>query len=74
MQVEVAHIAAELARRRHADQGVHVGAIDVHAATVLVHQGTSGNLPLAAAFTVVPMLIMGVYLIVARRMGAFNAL
>jgi putative spermidine/putrescine transport system permease protein len=42
--------------------------------TVLVHQGTSGNLPLAAAFTVVPMLIMGVYLLVARRMGAFNAL
>lgn len=42
--------------------------------TVLVHQGTSGNLPLAAAFTVVPMLIMGLYLIVARRLGAFNAL
>jgi putative spermidine/putrescine transport system permease protein len=42
--------------------------------TVLVHQGTSGNLPLAAAFTVVPMLIMGVYLLLARRMGAFNAL
>ncbi len=41
---------------------------------VLVHQGTSGNLPLAAAFTVVPMLIMGVYLVVARRLGAFNAL
>lgn len=42
--------------------------------TVLVHQGTSGNLPLAAAFTVVPMLIMGLYLLVARRLGAFNAL
>ena len=42
--------------------------------TVLVHQGTSGNLPLAAAFTVVPMLIMGVYLVIARRLGAFNAL
>lgn len=41
---------------------------------VLVHQGTSGNLPLAAAFTVVPMLIMGVYLVIARRLGAFNAL
>lgn len=41
---------------------------------VLVHQGTSGNLPLAAAFTVVPMLIMGLYLLVARRLGAFNAL
>jgi putative spermidine/putrescine transport system permease protein len=41
---------------------------------VLSHQGTSGNLPLAAAFTVGPMVIMGVYLLVARRLGAFDAL
>jgi putative spermidine/putrescine transport system permease protein len=41
---------------------------------VLSHQGTSGNLPLAAAFTVVPMAIMAVYLTVARRLGAFDAL
>ncbi len=41
---------------------------------VLAHQGTSGNIPLAAAFTVVPILIMGVYLLVARRLGAFDAL
>lgn len=41
---------------------------------VLAHQGTSGNLPLAAAFTVVPMAIMGLYLLVARRAGAFDAL
>lgn len=41
---------------------------------VLSHQGTSGNVPLAAAMTTVPMLIMGVYLILARRMGAFDAL
>jgi putative spermidine/putrescine transport system permease protein len=41
---------------------------------VLSHQGTSGNLPLAAAFTVVPMVIMILYLIGARRMGAFDAL
>ena len=41
---------------------------------VLVHQGTSGNIPLAAAMTTVPMLIMAVYLLVARRMGAFDAL
>jgi putative spermidine/putrescine transport system permease protein len=41
---------------------------------VLSHQGTSGNLPLAAAFTVVPMLVMGFYLIGARRLGAFDAL
>lgn len=41
---------------------------------VLSHQGTSGNIPLAAAFTVVPMLIMGAYLLIARRLGAFDAL
>ncbi|MCK6550201.1 ABC transporter permease [Myxococcota bacterium] len=41
---------------------------------VLAHQGTSGNVPLAAAFTVVPMVIMAIYLTVARRLGAFEAL
>ena len=37
-------------------------------------QGTAGNIPLAAAFTVVPMVIMGIYLWVAKRMGAFDVL
>jgi putative spermidine/putrescine transport system permease protein len=37
-------------------------------------QGTAGNIPLAAAFAVVPMIIMGVYLWVAKRKGAFDAL
>ncbi|ECI7685742.1 ABC transporter permease [Salmonella enterica subsp. enterica] len=37
-------------------------------------QGTAGNIPLAAAFTVVPICIMGVYLWVAKRIGAFDAL
>ncbi|MFT4793117.1 MAG: putative spermidine/putrescine transport system permease protein [Paracoccaceae bacterium] len=41
---------------------------------VYAHQGTAGNIPLAAAFTVVPILIMGVYLWVAKRKGAFDAL
>ncbi|TKW68036.1 MAG: ABC transporter permease [Paracoccus denitrificans] len=41
---------------------------------VYVQQGTAGNIPLAAAFTVVPIVIMGFYLWGARRMGAFNAL
>ena len=41
---------------------------------VLAYQGTAGNLPLAAAMTVVPMVIMVVYLLVARRLGAFEAL
>lgn len=42
--------------------------------TVLVHQGTAGNLPLAAAFSVVPMVIMALYLFGAKRAGALEAL
>ncbi len=41
---------------------------------VYVLQGTAGDVPLAAAFTVVPMIIMAVYLTMAKRMGAFDAL
>jgi putative spermidine/putrescine transport system permease protein len=41
---------------------------------VFEQQGVSGNLPLAAAFALVPVAIMGVYLFVARRLGAFEAL
>jgi len=37
-------------------------------------QGTAGNIPLAAAFAVVPIAIMLVYLSLAKRAGAFNAL
>jgi putative spermidine/putrescine transport system permease protein len=38
------------------------------------HQGTAGNVPMAAALTVVPIAIMAVYLTVAKRLGAFDAL
>jgi putative spermidine/putrescine transport system permease protein len=41
---------------------------------VLAHQGTAGNIPLAAAFAVVPIVIMAVYLAAAKRLGAFDAL
>jgi putative spermidine/putrescine transport system permease protein len=37
-------------------------------------QGTAGNIPLAAAFAVVPIVIMGLYLYAAKRQGAFDAL
>ncbi|NDW47039.1 ABC transporter permease [Ruegeria sp. PrR005] len=37
-------------------------------------QGTAGNIPLAAAFAMVPILIMLVYLALAKRGGAFDAL
>lgn len=41
---------------------------------VYVYQGTSGNLPLAAAFTFIPIVIMGIYLYLAKGLGAFEAL
>lgn len=41
---------------------------------VYEQQGTAGNLPLAAAFSIVPMLLIVVYLALAKRAGAFDAL
>lgn len=41
---------------------------------VYAQQGTAGNIPLAAAFTVVPIVIMGLYLWMAKKQGAFDAL
>ncbi len=38
------------------------------------YQGVAGNLPLAAAFTFFPIVIMGIYLYLAKRAGAFEAL
>ena len=36
--------------------------------------GIANNVPFAAAFATIPLLVMGVYLLVARRLGAFEAL
>jgi putative spermidine/putrescine transport system permease protein len=36
--------------------------------------GVANNVPFAAAFATVPLVIMGVYLLLARRLGAFEAL
>jgi putative spermidine/putrescine transport system permease protein len=41
---------------------------------VYANVGIANNLPLAAAFATVPVLIMIVYLLIARRMGAFESL
>jgi putative spermidine/putrescine transport system permease protein len=41
---------------------------------VYTQQGTAGNIPLAAAFSVVPIIIMAFYLWMAKRQGAFDAL
>lgn len=41
---------------------------------VYSYQGTAGNIPLAAAFTMGPVIIMIIYLLVSRKLGAFDAL
>tara|TARA_B100000900_G_scaffold67785_1_gene53054 strand:+ start:274 stop:1191 length:918 start_codon:yes stop_codon:yes gene_type:complete len=41
---------------------------------VYTHQGTAGNVPLAAAFSLVPIAVMTIYIYVAKKLGAFNAL
>jgi putative spermidine/putrescine transport system permease protein len=37
-------------------------------------QGVAGNVPFAAAFSLVPIVVIGVYLWIAKRLGAFDAL
>jgi putative spermidine/putrescine transport system permease protein len=41
---------------------------------VYAQQGLAGNIPLAAAFSVVPIVVMGIFLTLAKRMGAFDAI
>ncbi|HEX2844047.1 MAG TPA: ABC transporter permease [Candidatus Limnocylindria bacterium] len=41
---------------------------------VIYDNSSLGNLPLAAAYSLVPIVIMIVYLLVARRVGAFDSL
>jgi putative spermidine/putrescine transport system permease protein len=36
--------------------------------------GVASNVPFAAAFATVPVIVMGIYLLIARRLGAFEAL
>ena len=38
-----------------------------------VESNIGGNVPLAAAFASLPVLVMGVYLVLAKRLGAFEA-
>jgi putative spermidine/putrescine transport system permease protein len=48
--------------------GLYIGTM------VNLQQGSVGNLPMAAAFTAVPIVILTIYLALARSLGAFDAL
>jgi putative spermidine/putrescine transport system permease protein len=41
---------------------------------VYMQQGTAGNVPFAAAFSIVPIILIATYLWFAKRQGAFDAL
>ncbi|SDG89240.1 putative spermidine/putrescine transport system permease protein [Pseudomonas benzenivorans] len=41
---------------------------------VYVQQGAIGNMPMAAAFTLVPIVLIAIYLAIVKRLGAFDAL
>jgi putative spermidine/putrescine transport system permease protein len=41
---------------------------------IYLNQGTANNVPFAATFAIVPIGIMAIYLLIARRLGAFDAL
>ena len=41
---------------------------------VIYDNSSLGNLPLAAGYSLLPIVIMTVYLLVARRLGAFESL
>ena len=41
---------------------------------VIYDNSSLGNLPLAAAYSLLPIVIMTIYLLVARRLGAFDSL
>jgi putative spermidine/putrescine transport system permease protein len=41
---------------------------------VIYDNSSLGNLPLAAAYSLIPIIVMTIYLLVARRLGAFESL
>ena len=64
------HLLAHARRLHHARPGQRR---EVHRQRDLRQLGL-GNLPLAAAYSLLPIAIMIVYLLVARRLGAFESL
>ena len=67
------HVLAH-ARRLHHARARSAARRPVHRQRRLRLGQPGGNLPFAAAFAVVPVAVMGVYLMIARRLGAFEAL
>ena len=68
------HLLAHARRLHHARSSSAVPSSQFIGNVVYDSVNGAGNLPFAAAFAVVPLAVMGVYLLLARRLGAFEAL
>ena len=53
---------------------MHRGGLPFRKTTIMNTKMYVGNLPFAAAFSLVPILIIAIYLTIAKRLGAFDAL
>ena len=63
------HFPAGLRALNHADyRRFFIGQV------VSLQQGTAGNVPLAAALSLVPIVVIALFLWGAKRLGAFDAL
>ena len=65
------HVQPDPRRLHHADTRLEH---EVIGNVVYDFMGIAGNQPFAAAYAMVPVTIMLVYLLIARRLGAFEAL
>ena len=66
------HVLADARRLHHARRSCRTASSS--ATSIYDNQGVAGNVPFAAAYAIVPVMIMAVYLFIARRLGAFEAL
>ena len=65
------HLLADARRLHHA---ALVSSTQFIGNVVYINVGVANNLPFAAAFATVPVAVMVVYLLLARRAGAFESL
>ena len=56
------------------DEDFDTAAAQLDDSVVYQNVGVANNVPFAAAFATIPLVVMAIYLVIARRLGAFEAL
>ena len=68
------HLLADARRLHHAARSSVRPARQLIGTVVFENLGLANNAPFAAAFATVPLAIMAVYLVIVKRLGAFESL